>query len=247
MRIGQAASRQQRAVRIWDRREFRNLDGGVEIGTRNIKLALRSLRRFAREGSDEELDLAATINSTARNGGWLDVRMVPERHNAVKILLFLDIGGSMDRHVQDCTELFSAVRSEFRHLEYFYFHNCVYEEVWRDNRRRRQARVATLDVVHRYGRDHKLIFVGDASMSPYEIMVPGGSVEHWNEEPGLIWMKRLLAAFPCAAWLNPGPGRYWDTTASIGMIREIMSDRMFPLTLEGLGAAIDNLKKPLCH
>jgi hypothetical protein len=242
IRIGQHQSRHQRAVKVWDRREFRNLDDKVEIGTRNIKIALRKLRRFAREGASDELDLDDTIHSTARNAGLLDIRMVPERHNAVKILLFLDIGGSMDEHVRTCAELFSATRSEFKQLEYFYFHNCVYEGVWRDNKRRYNAVIPTLDVMHKYGHDHKLILVGDASMSPYEVMMDGGSVEHWNEEAGAVWLSRLLAGYPHAAWFNPVDESYWQYTASIGMIRQIMGGRMFPLTLDGLGRGIDILK-----
>jgi hypothetical protein len=247
IRIGQGGSRHGSAVKVWDRREYRNLDGDVELGTRNLKLALRSLRRFARDGAAEELDLDGTIVGTARNAGLLDVRMVPERHNAVKVLLFLDVGGSMDQHVRQCEELFSAARSEFRHLEYFYFHNCVYEGVWRDNRRRHAGITPTLEVLHRFGPDHKLVLVGDASMSPYEIMLPGGSVEHWNEEAGAVWIGRLLACYGHAAWLNPVPEEYWGHTASIAMLRELMSDRMFPLTLAGLTRAIDCLRHPAPH
>jgi len=242
IRIGQHESRNKRAVKVWDKREFRNLDDTVEIGTRNIKIALRKLRKFAREGASDELDLDDTIHSTARNAGLLDIRMVPERHNAVKILLFLDIGGSMDEHVRTCAELFSATRSEFKQLEYFYFHNCVYEGVWRDNKRRYNEVIPTLDVMHKYGHDHKLIFVGDASMSPYEIMMDGGSVEHWNEEAGAIWLTRLLATYPHAVWINPVEEVYWQYTASIAMIRQIMGGRMYPLTLEGLSSGITMLK-----
>ena len=242
IRIGQHESRNKRAVKVWDRREFRNLDDKVEIGTRNIKIALRKLRKFAREGASDELDLDDTIHSTARNAGLLDIRMIPERHNAVKILLFLDIGGSMDEHVRTCAELFSATRSEFRQLEYFYFHNCVYEGVWRDNRRRYNEVIPTMEVMHKYGHDHKLIFVGDASMSPYEIMMDGGSVEHWNEEAGAVWLGRLLATYPHAVWFNPVEESYWQYTASISMIRQIMGGRMYPLTLDGLGRGMDMLK-----
>jgi uncharacterized protein with von Willebrand factor type A (vWA) domain len=234
IRIGQEGSRNRRAVKVWDRREFRNLDDTVELGTRNLKVALRRLRRFAREGAADELDLHDTIESTARNAGLLDIRMVPERHNAVKVLLFLDVGGSMDDHVRVCEELFSAARGEFKHLEYFYFHNCVYEGVWKDNRRRHNERMATLDVMHKYAADFKLIFVGDATMSPYEIHYPGGSVEHWNEEAGATWLKRMLATWPKAVWLNPEPVQRWDFTPSIQMIGEIMEDRMYPLTVSGL-------------
>ena len=242
IRIGQDQSRQRRAVKVWDKREFRNLDDHVEIGTRNIKLALRSLRKFARTGASDELDLDDTIHSTARKAGWLDIKMVPERHNAVKVLLFLDIGGSMDDHVRICRELFSATRTEFKHLEYFYFHNCVYDHVWRDNRRRFNEQIPILDVMHKYGHDHKLIFVGDASMSPYEIMVDGGSVEYWNEESGAVWMGRLLATYPHTIWLNPVQEQYWEYTASIAMIREIMKGRMYPLTIDGLNRGMETLK-----
>ncbi|MBF8270269.1 MAG: hypothetical protein HW386_1978 [Gammaproteobacteria bacterium] len=242
IRIGQDQSRQRRAVKVWDRREYRNLDDHVELGTRNIKLALRNLRKFARTGASDELDLDDTINSTARKAGWLDIKMVPERHNAIKVLLFLDIGGSMDDHVRICQELFSATRTEFKHLEYFYFHNCVYDHVWRDNQRRFKAQIPILDVMHKYGHDHKLIFVGDASMSPYEIMVDGGSVEYWNEESGAVWMGRLLAAYPHAIWLNPVQEQYWEYTATIAMIREIIKGRMYPLTIDGLNRGMEKLK-----
>jgi uncharacterized protein with von Willebrand factor type A (vWA) domain len=241
IRIGQQGSRNRRAVKVWDRREFRNLDDSVELGTRNLKIALRRLRRFAREGAADELDLHDTIESTARNGGLLDIKMVPERHNAVKVLLFLDIGGSMDDHIRVCEELFSAARGEFKHLEYFYFHNCVYEGVWKDNRRRFTDRTPTMDVLHKYPADYKLIFVGDATMSPYEIHYPGGSVEHWNEEAGATWMKRLLDTYPKAVWLNPEPRQRWDYTPSIQMIGEIMDDRMFPLTVSGLEEGMRSL------
>ncbi len=241
VRIGQEESRHRRAVKVWDQREFRNFDDQVQLGTRNIKIALRRLREFAREGAAEELDLDDTIRSTARNAGLLDIRMVPERHNSVKVLLFLDVGGSMDDHVRICEELFSAVHTEFKHLEYYYFHNFVYESVWRDNRRRHSERIPLLDVIHTFNRDHKLIFVGDAAMSPYEIMVAGGSVEHWNEEPGHVWLKRLLNAFPKAVWLNPEPVPRWDYTQSIQLTRRLMEDRMFPLTLEGIDRGMRQL------
>ncbi len=243
VRIGQDEGRQGRAVKVWDKREYRNLDDSVELGTRNIKIALRKLRRFAREGAADELDLDDTITSTARNGGMLDIRMVPERHNAVKVLIFFDVGGSMSPHVRVCEELFSAVRTEFKHLEYFYFHNFIYESVWRDNHRRHGERIATFDILHKYGADHKVIFVGDASMSPYEIMMAGGSVEHWNEEPGIDWMRRVLAAWHNVIWLNPVPEAHWDYTASVRMVNEIMEERMFPLTLDGLDRGIKALKK----
>jgi hypothetical protein len=241
VRIGQDGSRHRRGAKVWDRREYRNLDDDVQLGTRNIKIALRRLRRFARQGAEEELDLDDTIRSTARQGGLLDIRMVPERHNAIKVLLFLDIGGSMDDHVRLCEELFSAARSEFKHLEYFYFHNCVYESVWRDNRRRHAARTPTMEVLRTYGRDYKLIFVGDATMSPYEIIYPGGSVEHWNEEPGSLWMQRLLDTYGSAVWLNPEPEQRWDYTPSTGLLRDLMERRMFPLTISGLERGMKEL------
>jgi uncharacterized protein with von Willebrand factor type A (vWA) domain len=242
IRIGQTGSKNRRAVKVWDKREYRNLDDNVEIGTRNIKMALRNLRKFAREGASDELDLDETIQSTAQKAGLLDIVMVPERHNAVKVLLFLDAGGSMDDHVQICQELFSATHTEFKHLEYYYFHNCVYDAVWRDNMRRHNKQIPIMDVIHKYGHDHKLIFVGDASMSPYEIMMAGGSVEYWNEEAGVTWMGRLLNTYPDAIWLNPVPEQYWEYTHSIAMIREIMEGRMFPLTLDGLVRGIESLK-----
>jgi uncharacterized protein with von Willebrand factor type A (vWA) domain len=243
VRIGQAGSRNRSAVKVWDRREFRNLDDSVELGTRNIKVALRRLRRFAREGAPEELDLDDTIRSTARNAGWLDLKMVPERHNAVKVLLFLDVGGSMDDHVKICEELFSAARSEFKHLEYFYFHNFVYETVWKDNHRRHNERIPTLDVLHKYAHDYKLVLVGDATMSPYEIAYPGGSVEHHNEEPGAVWLQRLLDVYGHAAWLNPQAEERWGYYESIGMTRQLMGQRMYPLTLAGLEEAMRALTR----
>ncbi|MCI0432691.1 MAG: VWA domain-containing protein [Gemmatimonadetes bacterium] len=242
VRIGQQGSRNRRAIKIWDRREFANLDDSVELGTRNVKLALRRLRRFARHGAAEQLDLDGTIDSTARRAGLLDIRMVPERHNAVKVLLFLDVGGSMDDHVRVCEELFSAVRSEFKHLEYFYFHNFVYESVWKDNRRRHAERTPTPEVLRTYGHDYKLVVVGDATMSPYEIVQPGGSIEHWNEEAGAVWMRRLLANYPHHVWLNPEPRERWDWTPSVKITRELFEDRMFPLTLAGLDQAIRSLQ-----
>ena len=242
VRIGQPGSRNRRAVKIWERREFRNLDDSIELGTRNIKVALRRLRKFAREGAADQLDLADTIDKTARNAGLLDIRMVPERHNAIKVLLFLDIGGSMDDHVRVCEELFSAARSEFKHLEYFYFHNFVYESVWKDNRRRHAERIPTLDITHRYGSDYKLIFVGDATMSPYEIVYAGGSIEHWNDEPGAVWIKRLLKTYAKAIWLNPEPRQRWNYTPSVKIARDIMSDRMYPLTIAGLDDGIKALR-----
>ncbi|HXP75588.1 MAG TPA: VWA domain-containing protein [Stellaceae bacterium] len=243
VRIGQDGSRNKRAVKVWDKREFKNLDDQIELGTRNIKLALRRLRQFAREGAPTELDLDDTIRSTARNAGWLDLKLRPERHNAVKVLLFLDIGGSMDEHVKTCAELFSAARGEFKHLEHYYFHNCPYEAVWKDAWRRHVERTPTAQVLHTYDQSYKLIFVGDASMSPYEIMQPGGSVEHWNAEAGETWLRRLVATYPKAVWLNPVPERYWAGTQSIGMIRELMEARMFPLTLDGLDRAMRRLTR----
>jgi uncharacterized protein with von Willebrand factor type A (vWA) domain len=232
----------RRAVKVWDRREFANIDDSVELSTRNIKLALRRLRRFARQGAADTFDLDGTIESTARRAGLLDIRMVPERHNAVKVLLFLDVGGSMDDHVRVCEELFSAARGEFKHLEHFYFHNFVYESVWKDNRRRHGERTPLPQVLHTYGPDYRLVFVGDATMSPYEILQPGGSIEHWNEEPGAAWMKRLLASFPRHAWLNPEPQDRWEYTPSIRITRELVEDRMFPLTLAGLDRAMRSLQ-----
>ncbi|HYD64494.1 VWA domain-containing protein [Azospirillum sp.] len=241
--IGQHESRHRRVVKVWDKREFKNLDDSVELGTRNIKVALRRLRKFARQGAADQLDLPDTIRSTAANAGWLDLKMVPERHNAVKVLLFLDIGGSMDDHVRLCEELFSAVRTEFKHLEHYYFHNCVYESVWKDNKRRHAERIPTWDVLHTYPADYKLIFVGDAAMSPYEISYPGGSVEHWNEEAGQVWLQRMLSVYSRAVWLNPTPQQYWSYTESTRMLQRLMDNRMFPLTIEGLDAAMRELSR----
>jgi uncharacterized protein with von Willebrand factor type A (vWA) domain len=241
VRIGQSESRNRRAVKVWDKREFKNLDDKVELGTRNIKVALRRLRKFARQGAAEILDLPDTIRSTANNAGYLDLKLVPERHNAVKVLLFLDIGGSMDDHIRICEELFSAARTEFKHLEYFYFHNCVYETLWKDNRRRNAERLSTWDVMHTYPNDYRLVFVGDASMSPYEITQPGGSVEHWNQEAGQVWMQRLLGTYRRAVWLNPTQERYWQVTPSTGILQRLLDGRMFPLTLEGLDGAMREL------
>jgi len=234
VRIGQKSEGNRSAVKIWDKREFRNLDDTVELGTRNIKLALRRLRQFAREGAELELDLPDTIRSTAHNAGWLDLKMVPERHNAVKLLLFLDVGGSMDDHVRVCEELFSAARGEFKHLEYFYFHNCLYDTVWKDSRRRHVEQIDVMEILRTYDAGHKVVLLGDASMSPYEIEKEGGSVERWNDESGETWLRRLLDAYPKAMWLNPVPEKYWGGTTSIGMIRRLMEDRMFPLTLDGI-------------
>ena len=241
VRIGGESAGNRSAVKVWEQREYRNLDDSVEIGTRNIKLALRRLRRFARAGAAEELDLDGTIAATARNAGWLDLMMRPERHNMVKVLLFFDVGGSMDDHVRVCEELFSACRSEFKHLEYFYFHNCVYETVWRDSRRRHRERVELVDLMHTYGPDYKLIFVGDATMSPYEIVHPHGSIEHMNPEPGAVWLRRMLDTWPAATWLNPVPERAWPYRKSIELIRKICADRMYPMTLGGLERAMRQL------
>jgi hypothetical protein len=243
VRIGQDKSRNRSAVKVWDAREYRNLDDSVELGTRNIKVALRRLRKFAREGTPEELDLDTTIDKTARNAGWLDLQMRPERHNAVKVLMFLDIGGTMDDHIKLCEELFSAAKTEFKHLEYFYFHNCLYDYVWKDNRRRHSERTRTLDIMHKYGHDYKLVFVGDATMSPYEILQPGGSVEYSNDEAGAVWLKRLLEVYHRAVWLNPEPEEIWPYRQSIGIIREIMGGRMYPTTIEGLERAMRSLVK----
>jgi uncharacterized protein with von Willebrand factor type A (vWA) domain len=241
VRIGQDGSRNRSAAKVWDKREYRNLDDSIELGTRNIKIALRKLRKFAREGAADQLDLTDTIDKTARNGGMLDIRMIRERHNAVKVLLCLDIGGSMDDHIRVCEEMFSAARSEFKHLEYFYFHNFIYENMWKDNRRRQAEKTSTLDITHKYASDYKLVFVGDATMSPYEIAYPGGSVEHWNEEPGAVWIKRLLTTYPKAIWLNPEPRARWDYTPSVKLVRELMDDRMYPLTIAGLDEGIKAL------
>jgi uncharacterized protein with von Willebrand factor type A (vWA) domain len=243
IRIGQDRSRNRKAVKVWDKRQFENLDKDVELGTRNIKVALRKLRKFAREGAAEELDLDDTIRSTARNAGYLDIKMVPERHNAVKVLMLFDIGGSMDDHIRTCEELFSAAHAEFKHLEFFYFHNYIYEFVWKDNSRRHSDRLSTLELMHKYGPDYKVIFVGDATMSPYEIAYPGGSVEHWNKEPGSVWMDRMKETYKNLVWLNPQPEQYWDTIPSCQMAKENVDDRMFPLTVAGIDKAIKALRK----
>lgn len=242
VRIGQEESRHRRAVKVWDKREFRDLDDQVELGTRNIKVALRRLRKFARTGAADELDLDGTIKGTAEHG-YLDVKLRPERRNAVKVLLFLDIGGSMDDHIHTCEELFSAARSEFKTLDFFYFHNCLYESVWKDNRRRHAERLPTFDVLHTYPSDYRVIFVGDASMSPYEITVPGGSVEHMNEEAGAVWLSRVMATYQKAVWLNPLPKRFWTYTPSIAMVSRLFKERMFELTLEGLDEAMRELAR----
>ncbi|MBB3183395.1 hypothetical protein FHR95_000936 [Halomonas fontilapidosi] len=243
IRIGQDGSRHRRAVKVWDERRFRDYDDSLELGTRNIKMALRRLRKFARQGAAEEFDVDATIRETARDAGLLNVRMRPERHNAVKVLLLLDVGGSMDDHIRTCEELFSAARSEFKHLEPYYFHNCLYEGLWRDNSRRHHERIATMDVLHTYGDDYQVVIVGDAAMSPYEITHPGGSVEHFNDEPGAVWLKRLVDTFPHLAWLNPMPERAWEFTHSTALIRQLIDSRMYPMTLAGLEDAMRELAR----
>ncbi len=245
IRIGQQGGRERRALKVWERREYRNFDDTVELGTRNLKLALRKLRKFAREGAAEQLDLDGTIDATARNGGVLDLKFVPERHNAVRVLLFLDVGGSMEDHVRVCEELFSAARSEFKHLEHFYFHNFLYETLWKDNSRRAASTTPTERVLRTYSHDYRVIVVGDATMSPYEIVQPGGSIEHWNQEPGAAWMRRLCATFPRLVWLNPEDPARWPHTPSVRITRELIGERMFPLTIAGLDLAIGELRRPL--
>ena len=242
VRIGQKESRHRRAVKVWDRREFKDFDDSVELGTRNIKVALKRLRRWARDGADEELDLDGTIRSTAEHG-YLDVKTRPERRNAVKVVLFLDVGGSMDDHIKVMEELFSAATSELKHMEHYYFHNCLYEGVWKENKRRWSDKIPTHDVLNKFPRDWKCIFVGDASMSPYEIAYPGGASEHWNEEAGEVWLKRAIDKWPSCTWINPVPERQWRYTPSIGMIQEIFAGRMHPMTLEGLTTAMKELSK----
>ncbi|WP_370322027.1 VWA domain-containing protein [Oricola sp.] len=242
VRIGQHESRHRRAVKVWDKREFRNFDDSVELGTRNIKVALKRLRRWARQGAHDEFDLDGTIKSTAEHG-YLDVKMRPERRNAVKLVMFFDVGGSMDDHIRVVEELFSAARAEFKHMEYYYFHNCLYESVWKDNRRRHAERIPTFDVLHTYGPDYRIVFVGDATMSPYEIAMAGGSVEHWNEEAGAVWMQRVLEKFPRTIWLNPEREDRWRFTQSTQMLNEIMGGRMYPLTLKGLDEATRELSR----
>jgi hypothetical protein len=240
VRIGQEGNRNFRAVKVWDKREFKDFDDNVELGVRNMRIALRRLRRFARTGAAEELDLDGTIHETA-NKGYLDVKLRPERRNAVKVLLFLDVGGSMDWHIETAEELFSAARLEFKHFEHFYFHNCLYERVWKQNHRRHDETIPTLDIIRTYPSDYRVVFVGDASMSPYEITMPGGSVEHWNEESGQAWMERLIGHFPKAVWLNPIPQKHWDYTHSIGLLRRLVGNRMFPLNLEGIDGTMREL------
>jgi hypothetical protein len=245
IRIGQAGSRNRRAVKVWEQREYRNFDDTVELGTRNMKLGLRKLRKFAREGAADQLDLDGTIDATARNAGMLDLKLVPERRNAVKVLLFLDVGGSMDDHIRICEELFSAARSEFKHLEHFYFHNFLYESAWKDNRRRFSAVTPVTQILRTYAHDYRVIFVGDATMSPYEITQPGGSVEHWNKEAGSVWMQRMTATYPRLVWLNPENPQRWEHTASVRITRELVQDRMFPVTIQGLDSAIAALRRPM--
>ena len=241
IRIGGPSAGNRTAVKVWEQRAYRDYDDQVELGTRNIKVALRRLRRFAREGAPDELDLDGTIENTARNAGWLDIRMRPERHNTVKVLMLLDVGGTMDDHIKRTEELFSATKTEFKHLEFYYFHNCVYDFVWKNNRRRHAERTPTWDILRKYNADYRLIFVGDATMSPYEILQPGGSVEYNNEEPGAIWLRRLVERFPKFAWLNPEPEGVWQYRQSISVIQQLMSGRMFPVTLQGLERAMREL------
>jgi uncharacterized protein len=243
IRIGGPSKGNRSAVKVWEARAYRDYDDQVELGTRNIKVALRRLRRFAREGADLELDLHDTIESTARNAGWLDLKLVPERHNAVKVLMLLDVGGTMDEHIRRVEELFSATKAEFKHLEFYYFHNCVYERLWRNNRRRFAEKFDTVDVLHKYNPDYKLIFVGDATMSPYEILQPGGSVEHNNPEAGAVWLQRFTQHFPKHVWINPEPEGLWQYRQSISLVRQLLGDRMFPLSLEGLTRAMRTLSK----
>jgi uncharacterized protein with von Willebrand factor type A (vWA) domain len=242
VRIGQDKGRHGKAVKVWDKREYKNLDDTVELGTRNIKVALRRLRKWARQGAEVELDLPGTIKDTA-NKGYLDLKLIPERHNTVKVLIFFDIGGSMDAYIKLCEELFSAAKTEFKHMEFFYFHNCLYEAVWKDNRRRHNEKFPTWDVLHKFPHDYKVIFVGDATMSPYEITYPGGSVEHWNEEAGAIWLDRVAQIYEHVVWLNPVAEKHWEYTPSIGLVQQILADRMYPLTLGGLDAAMRELNR----
>ncbi|NLU13293.1 MAG: VWA domain-containing protein [Gammaproteobacteria bacterium] len=242
-RLGDAGKRQGKAVKVWDQREYKNLDDQVELGTRKIKVALRRLRKFARQGDEDEFDLSGTIDHTARDGGLLNIQMRPERRNTVKLLILFDIGGSMDAHVKVCEELFSACKTEFKHMEYYYFHNFIYESVWKNNLRRGSERTSTHDVLHKYGADYKVIFIGDAAMAPYEVTQAGGSVEHWNEEPGYVWMQRFMQKFKKLIWINPYPKHTWDYTASTTIIRELIEDQMYPLTIEGLEEGMRYLAK----
>ena len=240
---GRGKGKKKKARKVWDERQYKNLDDSVELGTRNIKMALRRLRKFARTGREEELDMDNTIRSTAHNGGMLDIKMRPERKNTVKVLLFLDIGGSMDAHVKVCEELFSATRTEFKHMESFYFHNFIYESVWKDNRRRMNERLPTWEILNKYARDYKVVFVGDATMAPYEITHAGGSVEHWNEEPGALWIARFMAAYDRTVWINPTPQETWEYSTSVGMTQELIEGQMYPLTVRGLEEGMTFLSK----
>jgi len=242
VRIGQDKSRNRSAVKVWDQREYRNLDDSVELGTRNIKVALRRLRKFARQGAPDEFDLQTTIDETAKKT-YLDIHMRPERRNAIKVLMFMDVGGTMDDHIRLAAELFSAAKTEFKHLEFYYFHNCLYDFVWKDNRRRHSERTRTWDLLHKYGHDYKVIFVGDATMSPYEILQPGGSIEYFNDEPGAVWVKRVTDVYSKCVWLNPEPEEIWSYRQSIGIVKELMNGRMYPTTLAGLERAMKLLAK----
>lgn len=242
IRVGQEKGRHGRAIKVWDKREYKNLDDSVELGTRNIKVALRRLRKWVRDGSVEELDMDKTIRGTAEKG-YLDINMRPERRNKISVLLFLDVGGSMDSHIKICEELFSAARTEFKNMEFFYFHNCLYEGVWKDNRRRHTEKMNTFDILHKYPHDYKVLFVGDATMSPYEITYPGGSVEHWNEEAGAVWMDRVSQIYKSVVWLNPTAERHWDYTPSIGLMKQLVGERMYPLTIDGLEKAMKELSR----
>ncbi len=235
--------KKKKAKKVWDQRQYKNLDDTVELGTRNIKMALRRLRKFARTGRDEELDMDNTIRSTAHNGGMLDIRMRPERKNTIKVLLMLDIGGSMDAHVKICEELFSATRTEFKHMESFYFHNFLYESVWKDNRRRMNERIPTWEILNKYGRDYKVVFVGDATMAPYEITHAGGSVEHWNEEPGAAWVSRFMGIYEKLVWINPTPQETWEYSSSVAMTQDLVDGQMYPLTIRGLEEGMNFLSK----
>ncbi|MCL4748303.1 MAG: VWA domain-containing protein [Burkholderiaceae bacterium] len=243
IRVGGPSAGNRTAVKVWEQRAYRDYDDQVELGTRNIKIALRRLRKFAREGAEEELDLDDTISSTARNAGYLDIKMIPERHNTIKVLMLLDVGGTMDDHIKQTEELFSAAKTEFKHLEFYYFHNCVYDHLWKNNRRRHAERFATWDILRKYNADYRLIFVGDATMSPYEVLQPGGSVEYNNEEAGAVWLQRLVERFPKFAWLNPEPEGVWEYRQSIAVIRQLMRTRMYPVTLQGLERAMRQLSR----
>jgi len=243
IRIGQKNGRQGKAVKVWEKRGYKDLDGDVTLGIRNIKIALRRLRKFAREGAADQLDLDDTIRSTAQNAGFLDIKLIPERHNSVKVLLFFDIGGSMDPHVRVCEELFSASRTEFKHMEYFYFHNFIYDSVWKDNLRRSNETTTTYDILHKYSPDYKVIFIGDASMAPYEITQAGGSIEHWNEEAGATWMQRITDHFDKVVWINPLPEPYWGEGGSLGITKQLVADKMFPMSVEGLEAGMKYLSR----